>query len=76
MFTGTALPICLYCDAMLPMNCHSSGKVWIRAYSLTVRGLVCVGWHRSVCFCTGEQVSVRLGSSSERRRAEVVESVV
>ncbi len=42
-FTGTALPICLYCAVIFPQNCQSSGKVCILAYSLTVNGLVSVG---------------------------------
>ena len=54
---------------MLPSNCQSSGKVWIRAYSLTLNGRVSNGWHRSVCFWHGEQVRVSEGSSSERRLA-------
>ena len=68
-FTGTALPICLYLWLILPAKSQLSGKVWIRAYSLTERGRVSSGWQRSVCFWQGEHVSVREGSSRERRRA-------
>lgn len=68
-FTGTALPICLYRADNGPLNSQSSGKVCIRAYSLTVSGRVSSGWQRSVCFCAGEQVNVRLGSSIDKRRA-------
>lgn len=62
-FTGTAFPICLYFDVRLPLNSQLSGNVCIRAYSLTERGRVSNGWQRSVCFCAGAQVRVRLGSS-------------
>jgi hypothetical protein len=41
----------------------------MRAYSLMFKGRVSDGWHLSVCFCAGEQVSVRLGSAQESRRA-------
>ncbi len=64
-FTGTAFPICLYCAVMLPQNSQSSGKVWILAYSLTVKGLVSVGWHLSVCFIAGARVSVKEGLSGD-----------
>ena len=53
----------------LPANCQESGKVCTRAYSRVVSGLVSSGWQRSVCFCAGLQVRVRLGSSQARRRA-------
>ena len=33
------MPTCLYCDMALPQNSHSSGKLWHRAFSLTVKGL-------------------------------------
>lgn len=67
--TGTALPICLYFELNRPANSQSSGNVCMRAYSLTVSGRVSIGWQRSVCFCAGAHVNVRLGSSSDKRRA-------
>src|SRR5690606_41907727 len=59
----------LYCCANEPANSQSSGKVCIRAYSRTVKGLVSSWWQRSVCFCAGLQVKVKQGSSQPILRA-------
>lgn len=61
--TGTALPTCLYYCPMLPQNCQLSGKLWQRAFSLTVKGLASSGRQRSVCFWLGEISTVKDGSS-------------
>ena len=68
-FTGTAFPICLYWFNKDPQKCQLSGNVCILAYSLIVNGLVSSGWQRSVCFCAGEQVNVKHGSSQDIRLA-------
>ena len=55
----------LYCEDMEPWKVQLSGKDCILAYSRIVSGRVSEGWQRSVCFCAGAQVRVKLGSSQD-----------
>jgi len=61
--TGTALPICLYWLAMLPLNTQSDGNCCMAAYSATDSGRTLSGWHSGVAFCAGLVSSVGQGLS-------------